>query len=63
MARMGARLDSGESPVSAYTDNRAAAETAARVAREVTGQHGLTAQVPALTWVGATGLEPVTPSL
>jgi hypothetical protein len=45
-----ARFGSGESPLSAYTDNRAAAETAARVAREVTGQHGLTAQVSVECW-------------
>lgn len=50
VARLGTRLDSGESPVSAYTDNRAAAETAARVAWEVTGQHGLTAQVSVERW-------------
>lgn len=50
IARLGARLDSDESPVSAYTDNRAAAETAARVAREMAGQHGLTAQVSVEGW-------------
>lgn len=46
-----ARLDSGQSPVSAYTDNRAAAEAAARVAREVTGQHGLAARVSVECWL------------
>jgi hypothetical protein len=50
IARLGARLDSGESPVSGYTDNRAAAEEAARVAREVAGQHGLTARVSVECW-------------
>lgn len=50
IARLGVWLDSGESPVSAYTDNRAAAEAAARVAREVTGQHGLAARVSVECW-------------
>lgn len=43
-------LDSAESPVSAYTDNRAVAEAAAGVAREVTGQHGLPARVSVQCW-------------
>jgi hypothetical protein len=50
VARLGARFDSGESPVSGYTDNRAAAEEAARVAREVAGQHGLAARVSVECW-------------
>jgi hypothetical protein len=50
IGRLGAWLDSGESPVSAYTDNRAAAEAAARIAREVTGQHGLAARVSVECW-------------
>jgi hypothetical protein len=41
---------SAESPVSAFTGHRAAAEAAARVAREVTGPHGLTARVPVECW-------------
>lgn len=45
-----ARLNSGESPVSAYTDNRAAAEAAAGVAREVAGQHGLPVRVSVECW-------------
>jgi hypothetical protein len=47
---LGAWLDSGESPVSAYTDDRVAAEAAARVAREVAGQHGLAARVSVECW-------------
>lgn len=50
IARLGAWLVSGESPVSAYTDNRAAAEEAARAAREVMGQHGLAARVSVECW-------------
>jgi hypothetical protein len=46
---VGAR-DSGESPVSAYTNNRATAEAAAQVALEVTGQHGLAARVSVECW-------------
>ena len=42
--------ESGKSPVSAYTDNRAAAEAAAQVAREVTGQHGLPAHISVQFW-------------
>ena len=42
--------DSGGSPVSGYTDNRGAAEAAARVAQEVTGQHGLSARVSVECW-------------
>ena len=48
--RLGTWLASGESPVSAYTDDRAAAETAARAAREVAGQHGLAARVSVECW-------------
>jgi hypothetical protein len=49
--RLGTWLGSGESPVSAYTDDRAAAEAAARVAREVAGQHGLAARVSVECWL------------
>ena len=42
--------DSGQSPVFAYPGNRAAAEAAAQVAREVTGQHGLAARVSVESW-------------
>lgn len=42
--------DSGQSPVFAYPGNRAAAEAAAQVAREVTGQHGLAARVSVECW-------------
>jgi hypothetical protein len=38
------------SSLSAYTDDHAAAEVAARVAREVTGQHGLSARVSVECW-------------
>jgi hypothetical protein len=47
---LGTWLTSGESPVSAYTDSRAVAEEAARVAREVAGQHGLAARVSVECW-------------
>ena len=50
IGRLRALLDSGESPVSAYTDDRASAEAAARVAQEVTGQHGLAARVSIECW-------------
>jgi hypothetical protein len=50
IARLGALLDSGESPVSAYTGDRAAAEAAARVAQEVAGQHGIAARVSVECW-------------
>lgn len=50
IARLGAWLASGGSHVSAYTDNRATAEAAARVAREVTGQHALAARVCVECW-------------
>jgi hypothetical protein len=49
--RLRAWHDSGESPVSAYTDDRAAAEAAARVAREVAGQHGLAVRVSVECWL------------
>jgi hypothetical protein len=42
--------DSGQSPVFAYPGNRAAAEAAAQVAREVAGQHGLAARVSVECW-------------
>jgi hypothetical protein len=42
--------DSGQSPVFAYTPSRAAAEAAAQLAWEVTGQHGLTARVVVEAW-------------
>jgi hypothetical protein len=51
VSRLRAWLDSGESPVSAYTHDRAAAEAAARVAREVAGQHGLAARVSVECWL------------
>jgi hypothetical protein len=54
VARWRTWLDAGKSPVSAYTDNRVAAETAARVAQEVTGQHGLAARVSVECWHPAT---------
>lgn len=48
---IGDRLHSSvESPVSAFASNRAAAEAAAQVAREVTGRHGLTARVSVECW-------------
>jgi hypothetical protein len=50
IGRLGAWRESGKSPVSAYSDNRAAAEAAARVAWEVTGQHGLAALVSVECW-------------
>jgi hypothetical protein len=50
MARSGAWLDSGKSPVSAYADSRSSAEAAARVAREVTGRHRLAARVSVECW-------------
>jgi hypothetical protein len=46
---VGAR-DSAQSPLFAYTGSRAAAEAAAQVAREVTGQHGLAARVTVECW-------------
>ena len=55
IAGLGTWLTSGESPVSGYTDNRAAAETAAQAAREVTGQHGLAARVSVECWHPAKG--------
>ena len=51
VSRLRAWLDSGELPVSAYTDDRAAAEAAARVAREVAGRHGLAASVSVECWL------------
>jgi hypothetical protein len=45
IARLRAWTVARKSPVSAYTDNRAAAEAAAQIAREVAGQHGLAARV------------------
>jgi hypothetical protein len=42
--------EGGLSPVSAYTGSRATAEAAAQVAREVTGEHGLTARVLIECW-------------
>lgn len=53
VGRFGTWLVSGESPVSAYTDNGAVAEAAARVAREVAGQHGLAARVSVECWLPA----------
>ena len=50
IARLGTWLTSGDSPVSGYTDNRAAAETAARAAQEVMGQHGIPARVSVEYW-------------
>jgi len=55
IAGLGTWLTSGQSPVSAYTDNRAAAETAAQAAREVTGQHGPAARVSVECWHPAKG--------
>jgi len=51
IARLGGWLmPGGGSPVSGYTDNRATAEAAAQIAREVTGQHGLAARVSVECW-------------
>jgi hypothetical protein len=55
VGRLGTWLTSGESPVSAYTGDRAAAEVAARAAREVAGQHGLAARVSVERWHPVTG--------
>jgi len=50
VGRLGTRLTSGQSPVSAYTDDRAAAEAAARAAQEVAGRYGLAARVSVECW-------------
>jgi hypothetical protein len=57
IARLGASLavgsllrSSAESPLSAFTGDRATAEAAAQVAREVTGRHGLAARVSVECW-------------
>jgi hypothetical protein len=57
IARLGASLavgsllrSSAESPLTAFTGSRAAAEAAAQVAQEVTGRHGLTARVSVECW-------------
>jgi hypothetical protein len=42
--------DPGQSPVSVYTGDREAAEAAAQVAREFTGQHGPAARVTVECW-------------
>jgi hypothetical protein len=46
----GAVVEDGESPVRVYVDSRETAEAAAQTAREVTSQHGLSADVSVDCW-------------
>lgn len=50
ISRLRARFDLAESPVVAYADSRGAAELAARVAEEVTGQRGVAVSISVACW-------------